>query len=259
MCGVKAMHSCVSRGGEHATIRVMLRAVLFDLDDTLVDQQSAAAAAVLVWAAEHGITDDDVSRRWSEISEVHYARYQRRQLSFAQQRRERVRAFLGVDADDKHADELFAGYLQRYEDGWTLFGDAVPALRRARAAGMTVAVFTNGDEEHQRFKLEKFGIIDEVDAVIASSSLSAGKPDRRAFEAALTHVHANPDEALMVGNSLHKDVLGALDAGLDAVLLDRHDMHAEASVQRIRTLDELVFEERSVTHPARRPGGAQDG
>lgn len=223
----------------------MLRVALFDLDDTLVDQQSAAAAAVLVWAAEHGITDDDVSRRWSEISEVHYARYQRRELTFAQQRRERARAFLGVEVDDSQADELFADYLQRYEDGWTLFGDAVPALRRARAAGMTVVVFTNGDEEHQRFKLKRLGIIDEVDMLIASSTLSASKPDPRAFEEALARVQARPAEAVMVGNSLHKDVLGALAVGLSAVLLDRHDVHSEAGVQRIRSLDELIFGERS--------------
>lgn len=219
----------------------MLRAVLFDLDDTLVDQASAAAEAVVAWAADHGITDNDVGRRWAEISEVYYARYQRRELSFAQQRRERARAFLGVEVDDLQADDLFAGYLSRYEAGWTLFDDAVPALRRARAVGLTVAVFTNGDEEHQRFKLNRFGLTNEIDVLVASSTLPAGKPDPRAFRHALSRVGVAAHEAVMVGNSPGKDVRGAINAGLDAVLLDRHDVHSDMSAKRVRSLDDLTF------------------
>lgn len=167
--------------------------VLFDLDDTLVDQKSAANAAVLDWAAEHGIDDEDVAHRWGAISAVHYARYQRRELTFAQQRRARAREFLSLDVSDADADAIFAGYLERYEAGWTLFDDAIPALRRARSAGLTVAVFTNGNEDHQRQKLQMFGLEDEVDAVIASSSLPVGKPDPRAFHAALERVGAKAE------------------------------------------------------------------
>lgn len=47
----------------------MLKSVLFDLDGTLVDQESAAAAAVVEWAAEFGITGPDVAARWEETSE----------------------------------------------------------------------------------------------------------------------------------------------------------------------------------------------
>lgn len=90
---------------------------------------------------------------------------------------------------------------------WTISDDAVPALRRARAAGLPVAVSTNGDEGHQRFKLKKLDLTDEIDV----------------------HPHevigAATDEAVMVGNSLKNDVRGALAIELDAVLLDRHDAH----------------------------------
>lgn len=219
----------------------MLTTVLFDLDDTLVDQTSAANAAVVAWAAEHGIEDDEVAQRWAAISSVHYARYQRRELTFAQQRRARAREFLSLDVSDADADELFAGYLHRYEAGWTLFDDAVPALRRARSAGLTVAVFTNGDEDHQRQKVQTFGLEKEVDALIASSSLPIGKPDPRAFRAALDRVGAEAEEALMIGNSLDKDVRGALGAGLRAILVDRRGEHQGADVRRVMSLDEVHF------------------
>lgn len=221
--------------------RVVLKTVLFDLDDTLVDQKSAATAAVLAWAAEHGIDDEGVAQRWGAISEVHYSRYQRRELTFAQQRRARAREFLALDVSDDDADAVFAGYLRRYEAGWTLFDDAVPALRRARATGLTVAVFTNGDEDHQRQKLQLFGLEDEVDALIASSSLPVGKPDPRSFHAALERVGAEAEETLMIGNSLDKDVRGALRVGLQAILVDRRGEHHGLDVRTVKSLDEVRF------------------
>ncbi|VXB35209.1 HAD family hydrolase [Nocardioides sp. AX2bis] len=224
----------------------MLKAVLFDLDDTLVDQEGAADAAVVAFAAEHGIHDVEVRRRWSAISAVHYGRYQRREVTFAEQRRARVRELLSLDVSDDDADDLFGGYLRRYEAGWTLFDDAVPALRRARSAGLAVVVLTNGDEEQQRRKLRLLGLEDEVSTLVASSSLPAGKPDQRAFRGALARVGVHASEALMVGDSLEDDVRGALRAGLGAVLVDRtgdgRAGHGRTNgVRTVSSLDDVTF------------------
>lgn len=223
----------------------MLRTVLFDLDDTLVDQESAASAAVVAWAAGHGINDPEVPDRWAAISEVHYARYQRRELTFTEQRRARTREFLALDLDDEVADDIFANYLSRYEAGWSLFDDAVPALRRARSAGLSVAIFTNGDDNQQRHKLRVLGLDKEVDLLIASSTLPAGKPDPRAFNGALDKIGIRADEALMIGNSLDKDVQGALRVGIDAVLVDRRREALGVDVARVTSLDELHFDSAS--------------
>ncbi|MEU8818156.1 HAD family hydrolase [Actinoplanes sp. NPDC048796] len=219
----------------------MIAAVLFDLDDTLVDQGAAERAAVVQWAARLGVDGGDVPGRWARVSERHYERYQRREIGFSAQRRERVREFLGAALSDAETDGLFAGYLELYEAGWALFPDAVPALRRARDAGLVAAVFTNGEEGQQRRKLELLGLLPEVDLMVASSTLPAGKPDPRAFRRAVELVGVEAPAALMVGDSLGKDVLGARAAGLEAVLLDRGGVHAEVGVPRVRSLDELDF------------------
>ncbi|GAA1608986.1 HAD family hydrolase [Actinoplanes couchii] len=215
-----------------------MRAVLFDLDDTLVDQVTAARTAVVGWAAAHGIDDPGVHERWAALSEPHYARWQRREITFQGQRRGRVREFLGRDLTDAAADELFAGYLERYEAGWVAFDDALPTLRRFRDAGLTVAVLTNGDEDQQRDKLERTGLAGAVDVLVASSALPAGKPDPRAFRHAVDLLGVVPEQAVMIGDSLEKDVRGALAAGLSAILLDRSGAHPDAGVPTIRTLDE---------------------
>jgi putative hydrolase of the HAD superfamily len=219
-----------------------LRAVIFDLDDTLVDQTSAARAASIEWGRTHGLvgSDEELAARWSTIATPHYRRYQLRELTFAEQRRARVREFLPhLDlAADKAADEAFRGYLDLYEAGWTCFPDAVPAVRRVREAGMLAAVLTNGEHAHQQLKLDLVGLDREVDAMFSSDQFPLGKPDPRAFLGTCSALGVEPDEALMVGDSVIHDLQGGLDAGLNAVLLDRHDDHPDLA-PRIRSLDEL--------------------
>jgi putative hydrolase of the HAD superfamily len=219
----------------------VMRAVLFDLDDTLVDQRTAARVAVVGWAAGLGIADADVAQRWARISTRCYALYQSRELTFTQQRRERVREFLDAPLTDQQADALFADYLERYEAGWAVFEDAVPAVRRARAVGLPVVVLTNGEENQQRRKLGRLGLAHEIDLLVASSMMPAGKPDPRAFRHAVDLIGVDAGEAMMVGDSLPIDVLGAQAAGLRAVLVDRADAHADTDVPRVRSLSELAF------------------
>ncbi|HEY3560472.1 MAG TPA: HAD family hydrolase [Kribbella sp.] len=218
----------------------MLRTVLFDLDGTLVDHQLAAAAAVVAWAAEYGVVGAEVAADWAAVSEKHYRRYQLRELTFPEQRRLRVREFLGVDVSDAEADEMFESYGRRYEAGWTVYDDVVPALRAVRAAGLGVVVLTNGNGDHQRYKLERMGLTGEIDELITGDTLPAAKPDPRAFTHSLERLGAGSDNVVMVGDSVENDIRGAQAAGIQAVLIDRADVHAQVDVPRIRSLGQVL-------------------
>lgn len=222
----------------------MWQAVLFDLDDTLVDHAGAARGAVVAWARERGVTGspDEVAARWAALTRLHYDRYQQRELTYLEQRRARVRDFLTHEAlvDDADVDVAFGGYRSRYEAAWTAFPDAAPALRRARESGAVVAVLTNGEHDQQAAKLTRSGLAPYVDHLVASSTLSAAKPHVAAFDEACARVRVAPDAALMVGDSLHHDVHGARAAGLDAVWVDRTATgDAGPDVRRVSGLDEL--------------------
>jgi len=216
-------------------------AVVFDLDETLLDQSSAADAAVIDWACELGIADADVARTWSRISTRHFARYQAREISFEDQRRERVRELLGRSLTDDEASRTFCGYLDRYESGWKIFPDALPAMRRARAAGRPVVILTNGDRTQQLRKLDRFALSGEIDALVCSSDIPFGKPHATAFIAATRELGYSEVDSLMIGDSLSGDYQGAIDFGMRAVLIDRAGTHRNRAINSVSSLDDLAF------------------
>lgn len=224
-----------------ATTEVELRALVFDLDQTLLDQASASQAAVVDWASSLDIVDSDVSTRWAQISSRHYARYQLREISFEDQRRERVREFLGRSFTDAEASRVFRGYLERYEAGWMLFPDAVPALRRAREAGHSVAILTNGDRDQQLRKLDRFGLASEIDLLLCSSELAFGKPHPSAFSAVTDALGVTAQESIMIGDSFRNDYQGARVFGMHAILVDRQGTHSDAGVESVNSLAELKY------------------
>nr|WP_218844737.1 HAD family hydrolase [Microbacterium pseudoresistens] len=213
---------------------------MFDLDATLIDQASASAPAVREWGAELGLPTDAIVERWAALSSRHYARYQAREISFQGQRRERVRGLLERELEDDEADELFAGYLWRYEAGWALYADAVPCLDRLKDAGVALGVLTNGDRTQQMQKIDRFGLAPYFDAIVCSSDLPYGKPHPGAFEAAASALGRAAADIVMVGDSIENDAHGALKAGMRAVLLDRDDAYTGDDLTRITTLDELT-------------------
>lgn len=227
-----------------------LQAVLFDLDDTLVDHRGASRAGLEAWIATLGLDGgaDDAVARWTALEVRHFAAYQRGETGFRDQRRARVRAFLPhLDLrTDAAADDAFAGYLAGYQAAWRAFGDARRAVQRAVRAGLRVGVLTNGDQAQQRLKVERVGLAPLLDAhdvpVLASSTLGAAKPTPAAYATACARLGVPPAATLMVGDSLVNDVRGAVRAGLRALLVDRYDEHAGAAVPRVRGLDELRFD-----------------
>lgn len=219
----------------------MTDAVLFDLDDTLIDHTAAAASAVVAWADAHGVAGEPAEHRarWVAVSSKHYSRYQRRELTFVEQGRERARDFLLLDLDDEQADTAFEGYFEKYRAAWTAFPDARRTLQRLLGAGIGVGILTNGDRAKQSDKVERVGLADLGLPLFASSDYPVGKPDPRPFLGACAGLGLRPEDVMMVGDSIPHDIEGARGAGLRAVLLDRYDAHPGHEGTTIRSLDDL--------------------
>jgi len=219
---------------------VRLRGVLLDLAGTLVDHDSAADAGLRAWLPSLGLpATDEAVARWIALQEPHLAAWRAGTISFAEQRRRRLRDFLGTDGSDAELDEVFAGYLRHYEAAWRAYDDAADALRTVAAAGLATAVLTNGSAVQQNKKLARTGLSALAGPVFTVDDLGVAKPDPEAFRRACERWGLAPGEVLSVGDNHALDVVAARAAGLHAVHLDRLGRGPAGEPSRMATLRDL--------------------
>jgi len=101
------------------------------------------------------------------------------------------------------------------------FAETLPALAALRAAGVALCLVTNGDRDLQRRKAAGSGLLPLLHHVVISGEEGIGKPEPGIFRHALDLCGARPEEAVMVGDSAERDVAGAAAAGMRSVWLDR--------------------------------------
>jgi len=220
-----------------------MTAVFFDLDDTLLDHSGAERSASILFYESvadrtQASSPKDFAARWKIVQDDHMSRYLAGELSFQQQRRERLRGVLDSSLADSEADDLFSIYLGHYEASWRAFPDVVPCLESL--SSHHVAVITNGDAEQQRKKLTRTGLADRFADVVTSGDFGHAKPDRRIFLHACERAGVSPDAAVHIGDSAESDYAGACAAGLHGILIARRDDDAtgDSSIVTIRSLRE---------------------
>lgn len=119
------------------------------------------------------------------------------------------------------------------------YGDARPALLRARTAGARVVVVSNWDVSLHEV-LERLGLAPLLHAVVTSAAVGAAKPAPDIFRHALALAAAEPEDAVHVGDSMEEDVRGAAACGIRPVLLCRRGGAPGADAGEVATIAGLA-------------------
>jgi putative hydrolase of the HAD superfamily len=122
-----------------------------------------------------------------------------------------------------------------------VYPDVAPTLRDL-AQTSRLALITNGAPGLQREKLAGSGLAPYFDAVIISGEVGVGKPDPLPFRLALDGIGVTPEEAVMVGNSQRSDIAGARGAGIRGVWINRDGVQTDRGIEpdaQIADLGEL--------------------
>lgn len=212
----------------------------FDVDATLVDYEASTRAGL-----RELLGTDDAWVEWCALTDQHYAAYLAGQIGFEPMLRQRTKDFFA-----RRGEFLCDGEVARREErrtaavrgAWRLFDDALPCLRALRNLGLRLAAITNAAGEHQRAKLTALGLNSAFDAVLISGELGVAKPHRAIFRSACRVLGVHPGQAVHVGDRLDTDAVGARDAGLHGVWLDRSGcgmLPHGIGVSMIRQLAEL--------------------
>lgn len=122
----------------------------------------------------------------------------------------------------------------------------VAQFHRLARTGMPLAIVSNNDGSAPE-QMRDFGVcqvgpgpLPEVAAVVDSTLEGVSKPDPAIFAPAFAALGIDPSETLYIGDTVHADVIGALNAGMQVAQLDPFDQHGNYEHSRLVDLAELV-------------------
>jgi putative hydrolase of the HAD superfamily len=183
----------------------MYTALLFDLDNTLIDRD----AAVKAYYRERlsGMSPSKISLLDELLS---------RDMSGRGDRGEFMKWYQRNFAPDSTHRELIIEMRFGITTKIRAFS-GVKTMLTLLGKTHTLGLLTNGSGEGQRLKLEAAGLARYFDSrhIFISEELYAEKPDPKAFEMALGRIGGEPSSTLMIGDDHLNDIAGAAALGMD--------------------------------------------
>ncbi len=205
-----------------------VKAVLFDVDFTLARPGPELGAEGYVRiGGRHGLELDperyeearaaalDTLQRHPELEhdeEIWYA--------FAEQ------VIRGMGGDSEAARECAVEVEKGWErsENFDLYEDALPVLEELRRLGVKIGLVSNGARDLDQFVSDHAL---EVDVALGSRAHGWTKPHPTIFRAVLERLGVEPEDAVMIGDSLQDDIEGARALGMRAFLIDRENRYPD--------------------------------
>ncbi|GAA6621230.1 HAD family hydrolase [Scytonema sp. NUACC26] len=225
--------------------KYMIKAVLFDLDDTLVNHDAAIrdTASVLfdkvIPNSKHEF--NVFQEQWIFLNREWYKKFFAKQVTFQESSRGKLReAFskYGCQFSDRDADTLLLEYWEDYVGKCQLFNDVAECF--AQLQKYKIGVVTNGQSAQQVEKLRRCGILSVVDVVVTSEMAGFAKPAPQIFQYACAELGAQQTLCVYVGDSIELDAIAARDAGLIGVWLNRFQRDLQVSPRIVKQINRLT-------------------
>jgi FMN phosphatase YigB (HAD superfamily) len=199
----------------------MYKAILFDLDGTLLDFHACEVKALRDAFRDAGYHVDSEAP-WAEIWEAYApisSSYWGRRVEEGWSRDEVVERIMrdtlvALGKDERTAPAIAGAYWEGFCRTAYLNPGAREILERL-SHHFKLGLVSNGDGSAQRGRLQAAGLERYLQFVAISSETGYAKPAREIFDLALTELGVCAREALYVGDSVEHDYDGARNAGID--------------------------------------------
>ncbi|MDO5627538.1 MAG: HAD family hydrolase [Mobilicoccus sp.] len=203
-----------------------VEALLLDIDDTIVDTRwamltSCTHGAAAAWPHHPPHTHEAIATWFYDDPLGLFDAYTRGEFPFDGMRAARYHeACRRVGLPERGFDAFESTYKAVFARSQRLFDDVAPLIEAAQLAEVAIGFVTNSGQEQTDLKLDVVGLR-SVGPVVTTDTLGVGKPDPAIFRHALDLLGTSPTTTVVVGDTLHSDIVGAQRTGLRAFWVQR--------------------------------------
>ncbi len=207
------------------------RAILFDLDDTIISFEGVSGAAwekccsdfvnqnTLAFSKQELLSQINAIRKWywSDANRHTIGR-----ANIIEARRNIVKiALSNLEVYDENLSNGLADMFSSYRvELICLFPNSIHTLKELKAQNVKLALLTNGTSHDQRAKIDRFNLSDFFDVILVEHEVGYGKPDTRIYKLALERLGLGAKDVWMVGDNLVWDVQAPQQLGIYSIWND---------------------------------------
>lgn len=208
----------------------MIKAIFFDLDGTLCDSDTAWDLAVRE-TFQHlqkkvmNIAEDVLVKTWHNVHEILFERLDAGKCSMAEVRDTRFHYLFNELKlpSSEMAEELNDFLSTQYITNLKLYDDVAVI---EELSTYHIGIITNGaNDEHtdsQLSKVKHLGLRDGIQSLTISGEIGFRKPHSKIFKVACERAGVLPKEAIMVGDSIENDIVGANHVNMTTIHINRN-------------------------------------
>lgn len=214
----------------------MIKAVLFDFDETLQDRTAAFEKYMDTFLSDFcpDISNDEAEKRKEEMRITGNGGYVNREEWYSNL----IKSWGWSDAPSNKV--LANHYDTKFGDHNVIFPQSKKLLEELKKRGYLVGVITNGPSILQNHKMDTSGLRPFCDIVVVSGDLGVHKPDPEIFIYTAERLGIKPEECVYVGDHPINDIKGALDAGMKAVRMNYGWFKNQGLRQDVPTIENII-------------------
>ncbi len=190
----------------------MIKAVLFDLDGTLLDRDESVK----------GFIHSQYDRLNNIVGHIPRENYIKRFIELDQRGyvwKDKVYQQLVIEFQITEItwEEMLQDYIAEFKNHCVPFPNLIPMLEELRSRNLRLGMITNGRGQFQLDNIKALGIEEYFDRILISEWEGIKKPDPDIFKRALKQLNVAPHESIYVGDHPDNDVKAAQNVGMIGV------------------------------------------
>ncbi|MGG2027864.1 HAD family hydrolase [Gottfriedia sp. S16(2024)] len=190
----------------------MIKAVIFDLDGTLLDRDRSLKLFIKTQYKKY-------FRELKHIPEKHYIErfIELDNKGYVWKDKVYQQLLQEFSISSLTWEQLLEDYINSFQYSCIPFQNMEYVLKELKNRGIRLGMITNGFTILQSLNLKALGIHNYIDTILISEQEGIKKPHAEIFLRALEKLGVNPEESLYVGDHPENDVIGAQNVGMNAV------------------------------------------